>query len=69
MVAGKRSRVKPRQGWEKDITDTFGTIGPMSTANSGGGQASISQIHLGSDVLTRLCIIMLREEKMNTTKN
>ena len=26
MVAGKRSRGKPRQRWEKDITDTFGTM-------------------------------------------
>ena len=26
MVVGKRSRGKPRQRWEKDITDTFGTM-------------------------------------------
>ena len=26
MVAGKRSRGKPRQRWEKDITDMFGTM-------------------------------------------
>ena len=26
MVAGKRSRGTPRQRWEKDITDTFGTM-------------------------------------------
>ena len=26
MVAGKRRRRKPRQRWEKDITDTFGTM-------------------------------------------
>ena len=26
MVAGKRSRGKPRQRWEKYITDTFGTM-------------------------------------------
>ena len=26
MVAGKRSRGKPRQRWEKDITDTLGTM-------------------------------------------
>ena len=26
MVAGKRSRGKPRQRWEKDITYTFGTM-------------------------------------------
>ena len=26
MVAGKRSQGKPRQIWEKDITDTFGTL-------------------------------------------
>ena len=26
MVAGKRSRGKPRQRWEKDITDMFDTM-------------------------------------------
>ena len=30
MVAGKRSRGKPRQRWEKDITDTFGTMAAAS---------------------------------------
>ena len=30
MVAGKRSRGKPRQIWEKDITDTFGTMAAAS---------------------------------------
>ena len=29
-VAGKRSRGKPRQRWEKDITDTFGTMAAAS---------------------------------------
>ena len=29
-VAGKRSRVKPRQRWEKDIRDTFGTMAAAS---------------------------------------
>ena len=52
MVSGKRSRGKPRQRWEKDITDTFGT---MTAASSGGGQASVLQIHLVSDILKRIC--------------
>ena len=30
MVARKRSRGKPRQRWEKDITDTFGTMAAAS---------------------------------------
>ena len=30
MVAGKGSRGKPRQRWEKDITDTFGTMAAAS---------------------------------------
>ena len=30
MVAGKRSRGKPRQIWEKIITDTFGTMAAAS---------------------------------------
>ena len=30
MVAGKRSRGKPRQRWENDITDTFGTMATAS---------------------------------------
>ena len=30
MAAGKRSRGKPRQRWEKDITDTFGTMAVAS---------------------------------------
>ena len=54
MVAGKRSRGKPRQRCEKDITDTFGTYDD-SSKQSGGGPASISQRHLGSDVLMRIC--------------
>ena len=52
MVAGKRSRGKPR--WEKGITDTFGTMAAASRV-AGGEQASISQIHIGSDILTRIC--------------
>ena len=62
MVAGKRSRGKQRQRWEKDITDTFGTDG--NSKQSGGGPASISQRHLGSDVLTRICSEKIRK-KMN----
>ena len=54
MVAGKRSRGKPKQRWEKDITDTFG----MMTAAS--RVASISQRHLGSDVLTRIIALRRR---------
>ena len=42
MVAGKRSREKPRQRWEKYITDIFGTMATESSS-SGRGQASISQ--------------------------
>ena len=30
MVAGKRSRGKPRQRWEKHITDIFGTMATAS---------------------------------------
>ena len=30
MLAGNRSRGKPRQRWEKDITDTFGTMATAS---------------------------------------
>ena len=30
MVAGKRSRGKPGQRWEKDITDIFGTMATAS---------------------------------------
>ena len=30
MVAGKRSRGKPGQRWEKDITYTFGTMAAAS---------------------------------------
>ena len=30
MVVGKRSRGKSRQIWEKDITDTFGTMAAAS---------------------------------------
>ena len=42
MIAGKRSRGKPRQRWEKDITDTFGTIAAASRVAED-RQASISQ--------------------------
>ncbi len=38
MVAVKINRGKPRQRWEKDITDTCRT---MAAASSGGVQASI----------------------------
>ena len=30
MVAGKRSRGKPRQRWKKDTTDIFGTMATAS---------------------------------------
>ena len=30
MVAGKRRRGEPRQIWEKDITDAFGTMAAAS---------------------------------------
>ena len=30
MVAGKRTRGKPRHRWEKDITDIFGTMATAS---------------------------------------
>ena len=54
MVARKRSRGKPRQIYEKDITDLYVWYDD-SGKQSGGGQASVSQRHLGSDVLTRIC--------------
>ena len=49
VVAGKRSRGRPIQRWEKDVWYDG------SRKQSGGGQASISQRHLGSDVLTTIC--------------
>ena len=55
IVAGERSRGKPRQRWEKDTTDTFGTMAAASRV------ASISQRHPGSDVLTRICSEKRRE--------
>ena len=56
MVVGNGSRGKPRQRWEKDITYTFGTGRyDGSSKQSGGRQASISQRHLRSDVLTMIC--------------
>ena len=44
MMAGKRSRGKPRQRWDKDITDTFGT---MTAASRVAEDASISQKTFG----------------------
>ena len=52
MVAGKISRGKPRQRWEKDITDTFGMMAAASRVAEDRHQ---SQRHLGSDVLRRIC--------------
>ena len=54
MVAGKRNRGKPRKRWEKDITDVY-VWHDGNSKQSGGGQASNWQRHLGSDVLTRIC--------------
>ena len=51
MVAGKRSRGKPRQRWEKDITDTFGTMAAASRVAEDRHQ--FCKRHLSSDVLTR----------------
>ena len=52
MVAGKRSRGKH----DKDGRNTSKTFRyDDSGKQSGGGPASISQIHLGSDVPTRIC--------------
>ena len=50
MVAGKRSSGKPRQKQEKEFTDIFGKMATSCIV-----AASISQRHLGSDVLTRIC--------------
>ena len=48
MVAGKRSRGKPQQRWEKDIIDTFGTMTAASRV--------AEDLHqFRSDVLTRIC--------------
>ena len=52
MVAGNRSRAEPRQRWEKDITYVWYDD---SSNRSGGVPASISQRHLGSDILARIC--------------
>ena len=49
MVAGERSQGKPRQGRAKYVWYDG------SSKQSGGGQASLSQRHLGSDILTRIC--------------
>ena len=53
MLAGKRSRGKPRQRWEKDITDIFGTTATASRVAEG-GQELLSQRPFGSDVLKRI---------------
>ena len=45
MVAGNRSREKPRQIWEIDITDIYVWY-DGSSKQSGGGHESISQRHL-----------------------
>ena len=65
MIAGKRSRGKPRQRWEKDITDTFGTMKAKTKMgerhhryvwyDGSSKQSGDGQRHLGSDVLTRIC--------------
>ena len=49
MVAGKRTAGKPRQRWEKDIADTFGTMAAASKV------AEDRHQHLGSDVLKGIC--------------
>ena len=56
MVAGKRSRGNPRKRREKDKEIHHRYVWyDGSSKQSGGGQASISQRHLGSGVLTRIC--------------
>ena len=54
MVAGKRSWGKPRQRWEKDIADTFGTMTAASRVAEDRHQFRM-QRHLCSDVLKRIC--------------
>ena len=51
MVAGKRSRGKTEM---EEIHHGYVWY-DGSSKQSGGGQASISQIHLASDVLKRIC--------------
>ena len=53
VVAGKRSRGKQRQRWEKDTTDTFGTMAAASRVAEDRHQ--FLRRHLGSDVLMRIC--------------
>ena len=53
MVAGKRSRGKPRQRWEKDITDTFGTMAAASRVTEDRHQ--FRRDIMSSDALTRIC--------------
>ena len=48
IKAGKRTRGKPWQRWEQDITDVFGTV----TATGRIGKTSVSQKDLGSN---RIC--------------
>ena len=55
MVAGKRSRGKPRQRWEKDITDTFGTMTAASRVAEDSFAVASGQRRPDED--------MLREEK------
>ena len=56
MVAGKSSRGKPRKRSDKDKEIYHRYVWyDDSSKQSGGGQASISQRNLGSDVLTMIC--------------
>ena len=59
MVTGNRSRENPWQRWDNDISRIERMISQIvryvcydgSSKQSGGGQASISQRHLGSDII------------------
>ena len=59
MIAGNRSRENPRQRWDNDITYRENDIADSeqyvcydgSSKHNGGGQASILQRHLGSDII------------------
>ena len=48
MVAGKRSRRKPRQRWDKDIADTFGMMAAAS-------RVAEDRHHFRRDILKRIC--------------
>ena len=56
MVAGKRSRGKPRQRWEEDIADTFGKMAAAS-------RVAEDRQQFRRDILTSICSERERERE------